>query len=467
VAPDGFDTDEGSFEKPVQSLSQALVLAEASGLDVYVCNGTYRENVVITAPVSIYGGFDCTRRWQRTKDVAVLQAGAGLPLFVKQVQGKVHLDRLAFRGAAPVAAGQSSQAAAIVGSSDVTLSHVELKSENGVAGRAGKAGAGGHKAQPASATGGATATWNCDTAEAVAAPSSYCARNAMGGYSESATQLCQAGFQMRGGAGGGGGNVWLAKGKPDCFKRTSASGDEGSLGEFQVGSGAWAPVSAAQSGMSGGDGADGVRAAFGIGSITDGLYVASNSGTDGQGGEPGWPGKGGAGGYSASGAGDVCRSDYRVGSGGGQGGLGGCGGGPASGGAGGGGSVALVVVDSRVTLASARFSVGNGGSGGDGAQGGAPQLGAPGAAGGSAQSSTYQGGAGQPGGNGGAGGDGGPGGGGPSIAILYTGVKPDVSDAIYELGTPGDGGQAFSGANGPSGVTGEVLSLHEILGEQP
>lgn len=468
VSPDGFDSDIGSIEKPVQSIGQAVLLAKDEGLAVYVCNGTYRENVVVDAPVSVYGGYDCTREWKRTKDVAILQSGAGLPLLVKNVNGKVHLERLAFRAPEAVGAGQSSQAAAIIGSSDVSLSQVELKAGSGTAGVAGAKGADAYASPPSpSARGASTTTSYCYTPDAGGSPGAYCDSFASGGYSATTTQVCAGGFEMRGGRGGAGANVWLTKNKPLCFKGGGAYGETPYLGQYRTGSGSWTPVSSAKSGADGTDGADGAAAAFGIGSIAEGIYSATNVGSDGAPGQPGWPGRGGVGGYSAGHSGDVCASDYRVGSGGGQGGLGGCGGGRATGGAAGGGSVALVVIDSTVSISGARISVGDGGAGGDGAPGGAAQPGAYGAPGGSAQSSTYQGAQAEAGGNGGAGGDGGPGGGGPSIAILYQGAMPEVSDAVYEIGSPGDGGQAFSGPNGPMGSTGEVMSVDEILGKQP
>lgn len=468
VSPDGFDSDDGSIKKPVQSIGQAILLAKDEGLAVYVCNGTYRENVVIDAPVSVYGGYDCARDWKRTKDVAILQAGAGLPLLVKNVDGKVRLERLAFRAPDAVGAGQSSQAAAIVGSSDVSLSQVELKAGRGTAGVHGTKGADAYSSPPGnSARGASTTTTYCYTPDAGGSPGAYCDSFASGGYSATATQLCAGGFEMRGGRGGAGANIWLAKNKPLCFKGGGSYGETPYLGEYRTGNGSWSWVSSAKSGANGADGIDGAAAAFGIGSIAEGIYSATNVGSDGAPGQPGWPGKGGAGGYSAGHSGDVCASDYRVGSGGGQGGLGGCGGGRATGGTAGGGSIALVVIDSTVSIAGARISVSDGGVGGDGAPGGTAQPGAPGASGGSAQSSTYQGAQGQSGGNGGMGGDGGPGGGGPSIAILYQGTAPQVDDVVYELGLPGDGGQAYSGSNGPAGATGEVMSLIEIVGEKP
>jgi hypothetical protein len=396
----------------------------------------------------------------------VLQAGAGLPLRIENVDGKLHLERLAFRALAAVGPGQSSQAAAIVGSSDVTLAQVEFKTGNGTAGVAGVNGGGYQQAPPAPAP-GTSMTSECYMPDSGRTPGYLCDIYVGGGYSSAATQLCAGGFQMRGGQGGAGGNIWLAAGKPGCSQRGADAGRDGIFGQYQTGSSDWMVVAAASSGASGAEGRDGAAAAFGIGSIVDGIYAATNAGEDGTQGQPGWPGKGGAGGYSRGHNGDVCGADYRVGSGGGQGGLGGCGGGRATGGGAGGGSVALVVIDSSVKISNARFVVGDGGNGGDGARGGVAQSGGAGAPGGSAFSSFYQGAQGQTGGNGGQGGDGGPAGGGPSIALLYTGAMPEVTDAVYEIGAPGFGGQAFSGPNGPSGVTGESMSLDEILGKNP
>ncbi len=468
VSPDGFDRDDGSIDRPVQSLARAVALAKIGRLAVYVCNGTYRENVVVDAPLSIYGGYDCTRDWKRIRDIAIFESGAGLPLLVDNVDGKVHLERLAFRAAPGVAAGQSSQAAAIVGSSDVSLDQVTLTARDGVNGGHGVSGADAPLLPPRdSARGSATTTTECFAPESGGSPGTYCDSYATGGYSAALTQRCASGFEMRGGAGAAGGNVWLAMGKPSCFERASDVGLQGSYGEFRTGDGMWKRVSAGNSGLSGADGVDGAAAGLGVGSISMGVYAATNAGEDGAPGQPGWPGRGGAGGRSVAANGDVCGSFYTVGSGGGQGGLGGCAGDRATGGMGGGGSIALVVVDSVVMLSNVRFSVGDGGAGGDGAQGGAAQPGAAGAAGGAARTALYEGQQGQPGGDGGLGGDGGPGGGGPSIAILYTGATPEVTDAVYELGSPGDGGLAFSGPNGPDGLTGELISLDELSEEQP
>lgn len=467
VSTSGFDDAEGSIKKPVQSLAKAVELATAGGRAVYVCNGTYRENLVVETPVSIFGGYDCSRGWRRTKDWAVLQAGVGVPLVVKDVDGKVHLERLSFRAPSGLSDGQSSQAAAVLNSSDVTLTQVELKTGSGAAGADGISGNNAPQTSPKiSAQGDPGATVECLTPDEGGLPDYPCDRYAKGGSSATITLTCGS-TVLRGGPGGVGGNVWLAKGKPACFQGGSDAGDAGLAGQFHTGDGKWKDFTLAEAGMNGADGTDGSGAALGFGSLLDGLYSATNKGVDGESGRPGFPGRGGTGGYSSANSGDVCRSDYRTGSGGGQGGLGGCPGGRGTGGGAGGGAVGLVVVNSAVKIAFARFVVGDGGDGGHGAGGGIGQSGGSGGPGGDAYSNTYRGAAGQPGGRGGAGGDGGPGGGGPSVAVLFTGAMPEVSEAVFELGAPGVGGDAFSGPNGANGVTGEVLSLDEILGVTP
>lgn len=468
VSTTGFDDAAGTIKKPVQSLAKAVELAADGDRPVYVCNGTYRENLVIEAPVSIFGGYDCTRGWRRTKDWAVLQAGAGVPLAIQNVDGKVHLERLSFRAPGGLGAGQSSQAAAVVGSSDVTLAQVELKTGRGAAGMSGASGNNAAQTSPrTSDQGDPGATVECWTPDAGGLPDYPCDWYAAGGFAATTTLACGS-VVMRGGAGGAGGNVWLAKGKPACFQRGSDTGEAGLAGQFHTGDGKWQDFALADLGMNGADGTDGAGATLGIGSVVEGVYAATNAGVHGLTGQPGFPGRGGTGGASSGHAGDVCGSDYRTGSGGGQGGLGGCPGGRGTAGGAGGGAVGLVIINSGVKIAFARFVIGDGGDGGSGAGGGIGQSGGEGGLGGDAYTGTYyRGAAGQPGGRGGAGGDGGPGGGGPSVAVLVTGAMPEVSDAVYELGAPGVGGEAFSGPNGANGVTGEVVSLDEILGNKP
>lgn len=454
VSSDGFDDAPGTREQPVQTLGHAIELAAANDRDVFVCNGAYRENVTITQRVSLYGGYDCTRAWRRLKDRAVVESGVGIPLRIESVSGVVRIERLAFRAPDAIAPGQSSQAGAIIDSERVELVRVEFEAGHGAAGADALAGVPGTRATGSGANGAAAAINGCNTYP----PQDASCDDRAAGASNSAAHECLSvrPYTTRGGAGGRGGNVWLAQGQPTCLADGSDEGLAGSPGQFFDGE-EWRDLPLAAQGRAGADGADGAPAALGIGSVVSGVYTASNAGGDGTDGNHGEPGSGGGGGDSFGVGGSICAIDaFQSGSGGGQGGAAGCAGAGAAGAGAGGGSIGLVVANSTVVLTLPRIAVGNGGAGGTGSLGGAGSAGkAPGAAGTAAASST--GASGQPGGNGGDGGDGGAGGGGPSVALLYSGFEPAVSEAVYAIGLPGAGGAGRSLGNGAPGVTGELV----------
>jgi hypothetical protein len=450
---------------PVQTITRALQLVGSSGGDVYLCNGTYRENVVVDNGVAIYGGYDCARDWQRVDDWSSVEPELGIGLLIRSVAARVHIEQVAFHAASAVTPGQSAQAAGVTGSADVTLRRVQFRSGDGAAGRPGTAGSSAPSAAPSGGAGTSVGTTSCDAYS----PSNHasCSATAIaGGYNAGAIQTCTAGstWVTRGGAGGNGANIWVAKDRPSCMAADEVLGAPGADGHFHTGDGVWRTTPAANLGKPGADGSAGAGAVRGIGSLQDGAYVATNDGTAGQDGGNGHPGKGGSGGRSPGGGGDICRSTYAVGSGGGQGGAGGCGGSGAQPGTAGGGSIALVVSNSSVKLEFARFVTGNGGVGGNGALGGLAQ---PGGKGGSAGTgvSYALGLPGQDGGPGGAGGNSGPGGGGPSIAVLHSGPAPSITDAVFTLGSPGAGGQAPSGiVAAANGASGEVVSVTDAPG---
>ncbi len=55
----GQDSSPGTQESPVQTLAQAIVLAQAGPKRVYACGETYAEPVRLPSGVSLFGGFDC------------------------------------------------------------------------------------------------------------------------------------------------------------------------------------------------------------------------------------------------------------------------------------------------------------------------------------------------------------------------------------------------------------------------
>lgn len=467
VSPSGEDSAPGTIDAPVLTLSRAIELATSGNVPVYVCNGSYRESVAIRAPVSIFGGYDCSRDWLRIKDHAVVESGAGLALSIQSVQGPVLIERVAFRALPGNTPGQSSQAAGIIDSPSVTLVRVELEARAGAPGAPGQPGA-----RVSEQTALRFAAAGADSTDCVvsASPGPGCDALTPGGFDPEAVTTCAVDgltYRLRGGRGGAGANPWLSSGRPSCV-RGGTDVHPGEPGEIAIGNDVWQSVGAF-SGQIGADGTDGEPASSGVGSLSGFVYQASNRGGDGKDGLPGFPGAGGPGGFGSAPGGDLCYITFKTGAGGGQGGAGGCGGGRALGGGAGGGSIALVMVNSRVELRWPRIVTDHGGRGGDGELGAmAPEIvdangqpvRPPGAGGRTTESN--QGFAGTPGGRGGRGGrggDGGPGGGGPSIGVLYVGEAPRVSDATYSLGLPGDGGEAQSVRSAANGVTGETYEF--------
>lgn len=454
VSPKGKDDASGTIEQPVATISRGLTVAAQKHADVYVCNGTYRDNVAIESGVNIYGGYDCARNWVRVKDRAVVQPLQGFALMINSARSAVLIDRMSFRARNETFLGRSSQAGGILNSTEVRLSHVEFVAGNGANGRGGTPGGSAGDAPPdAGSDGGNASLSSCDTNSR----QSICAWTSPGGSgSYVSCPFDGLSYDVMGGAGGDGVNPWIAQGQPTCMSVAGAS-NPGGLGMYRVTGGDWSFLPSDAREVEHGIGGPG--AAKGIGTLDGVLYVASNVGGPGTSGRPGLPGTGGDGGPGFVSFSDVCSYKFYPGSGGGQGGSGGCGGQGGTGGFGGGASLALVVVNSQVVLDWPRLATGNGGRGGEGAPGGAGQPGgAPGNPGGGGYE-PVSGKPGTPGTAGGTGGSGGPGGGGPSIGILYVGTAPVVNNGDFSLGVPGNGGELVGGTPAAVGVTAQVYAL--------
>lgn len=454
VSPNGRDDASGAMAQPVATISRALAMAAQKHADIYVCNGTYRDNVVIKSGVNIFGGYDCARNWVRVKDRAVVQPVEGFPLMIDSVPSAVLVDRIAFRAGKATHEGQSSQAGGIVNSAQVRLSHVEFLAGDGAKGAPGTPGAAAPSEPPPAAPDGANGSpVSCVTTSA--STRNVCDFTAPGGHGgRYACEFNGGIYETTGGPGGSGSNPWLDQQRALCLSYESHP-LPGAAGSYQY-AGVLRFRSTDEDIVNGFSGAG---ATTGIGQLNGVLYVASNAGSPGTTGRPGMPGKGGDGGKGSVLFGDPCAYKFSVGSGGGQGGVGGCGGQGGNGGHGGGASIALVVVNSKVTLEWSRLATGNGGEGGDGAPGGSGQPGGPGGNAGACSDVNALGQPGAPGTAGGIGGSGGAGGGGPSIGVLYVGAAPVVSNVEFSLGVPGNGGPSAGGSAAAIGVTAQMYAL--------
>ncbi|HEX2881818.1 MAG TPA: hypothetical protein VHO25_19970 [Polyangiaceae bacterium] len=403
---------DGSLTNPVNSIAEALSLAVARGAtDIYVCAGDYDENVVITANetgIDLHGGFNCDGF---SYDAALISriepTGGGLPLHVDGINTSMIIDDLQFSALDAVAAGDSSVAALVTGSADVTFNRVVF---------AAGTGADGDDGAPVGIT----------------FPNSLSALNGFNGESPnggnmSIENICPAGDSSQGALGGSGGFAG-EDGLP-----TGRGGSGGELGSC-------GPTGDGAEGSPGPDGAEG---AGGLRVTMDADGLVPHDGADGIAGEVGGGGGGGAGEST---------------DGGGGGGAGGCGGNGGAGGQSGGSSIGLVVFDANVSLNACELIASDAGAGGDGTSG---QLGQALSVGGDLASFGGLGDGGAcDGGRGGAGGDGGGGGGGAggtSAGVLWENTNSTVTiepSSHFTVGLAGDiglgGGVANDGANGAS-----------------
>ncbi len=400
---------DGSQASPYNNIADAVT--NAGNKIILVCDTTYDEQVKLTAGTKLYGGFKCTDwSYEPGQRAVVAPTAEGYALEVDTVTAPIVIEDLEFDSADASAAGGSSVAAFVHGSGNVALRRDKLMAGKGVAG-----------------------------ANGVLKKFTYPSQNALNGNGavglvEGATKqyTCPAGDTTTGGRGGSGGVPEDGKaGLPD-------------FGGGQAGQ-------AAQSCGSGGAGLDGNPAPAetpASGASTSGTLDASGwTPANGSNGKAGGPGQGGGGGASTATAG------------GGGGGCGGCGGAGGPAGGGGGASVALMVLDSTVSIdAGCELVSSNAGNGGSGAAG---QSGETITGNGGIQASgACPGGAGGKGGNGAAGGGGA---GGISVPVLWKGTAAPTVDTGATL-TPGTKGAAGTGGkagtnDGVDGVSKDVLQV--------
>lgn len=394
-------TGLGTREKPFQSVTSTLGKLTDKKRRIYICEGTYAEDIVLTSAhnsVSLFGGLTCD--WAPSQVQPQLGKSA-LALKIDGASGVAIAD-LAFKAIDATGAGNSS-IAAFVNGGETTFKHVALTAGKGVAGDSGVLNAfdfapitpamllGNDGAPPANG--------------------------------EQKSFTCPGGDKTTGGAGGpttGGDGVSGSPG-PDTNKgtltacvNTGASGGVGKIGDSP------SPKPGVQT--------------FGL-LATDGWHPSR--GSDGDKGGPGQGGGGGAG----------------LGGGrGGSGGAGGCGGAGGGGGQGGGGSIALAALGATIHVSASSLAANEAGIGGNGVAG-QPGM-TTGGIGGTKTPATTS----CNGGNGGAGGGGAPGGGGAggvSVGVLYKGLKPEVDPATSittmgkAAGGKGPGNPGTDGDNSP------------------
>jgi uncharacterized membrane protein YgcG len=414
ASPAGSDTDPGSKSAPVRTIGRAMDMAKAAGKRVYVCAGSYPEQLVVGSSrdgVNVYGALDCaTWSYGAANKVRVAPALSGYALEIQSLQTGATFEDLEFDAQdAPYGAPGASSVAVFVSSSQrVQFDHVVML--------AGK----GNDGAPAGST---SATNWFGTPPAYAELNGNNAEDAGGAPSKPCT--CADQSQTSGGAGGGPMNI------PSPGAGTPAYSDAG------AGAGGTNALSCA----TGGTGQNGNEAPVptpNMSSASRGSCSPSGcvpgTGSVGDNGKPGQGGGGGGNGPLSTGSG-------------GGGACGGCGGAGGKGGQGGGASIALLSFQSSTALADCTLTATAAGNGGAGGAAEAGQAG--GIMGGYGNLGGCAGGA----GGAGAGGNGGQGGpGGPSLGIGYVGAPPTVDGVVFPQATVVSG--ISVGATGSGGATG-------------
>jgi hypothetical protein len=407
VSPNGSDTADGSKTTPFLTIGKGILAAAAAAQkpNVYVCAGTYPENLVIQnapAGVALHGGFDCASWTQMSAPTTVAPAWqTGLSAqFVLHVLGVAAVvESMTLTAPDATDPGMSSIAAYIDGSDGMTFRRATITAGNGSDAPAGTpltalaANSNGNSVQQtAQQVPGAAITCPCKNDSTT---------GGVGGF------LDDAGAQ---------GGLPVIASDPDGGK----PGVQGACG--------------------GGQGASGVGSTNGsstgtLGGLTSAGWVASAGGL----GDVGATAQGGGGGNWNDGNGLA----------GGGGACGGCGGSGGAGGAGGGASIAIGALSSTIRIRASTIHAGKAGNGADGVIG---QPGQPGGTGGVGAGNQCSGGN---GGTGGAGGSGGGGAGGISVAVAFTpnNATPDVdNDSAVLAGTAGSGGKDTASVKAIDGI---------------
>lgn len=427
VSPAGMDSNPGTKDAPVATIGHALDLAVAADAGVakavYACGAQYNENLVVGSSrdgVNVYGGFNCESwGYDSNMKAVVAPSATGFALTVTGLNAGVTFADFSFKAQPGVDAGDSSIAAFVSNSTNVLFQRCAFMAQNGQPGMDPDPpppfDAGAPAGQPGAQDGGGAATVN----------------------------MCSMGVESVGGAGapanGGGANG--LPGTPGPDNRGTL---EGCIDTMQ----------------GGGMGANGDAGAAGSGALA--WADVSSAGWHPKAGVPG-----GTGGVAQGGGGGGSPG---TGGGGGSGGAGGCGGPGGSPGSGGGSSIAILCVQSGISVQACDFTTGVAGRGGNGADGQTGQS--PGSRGGVIGPSGCIGGN---GGSGGGGGGGGGGAGGISAGIAWSGTSPTIDGATLFSdagaagpgGNPGFGGPAelanqSAGKNGTGGIAGVVQNVVQI-----
>jgi hypothetical protein len=392
---------DGTRARPFTTITEGLAAAKPTSKRVYVCEGTYREAIVVADGVSMVGGLDCSSAtWALGNTRTRIEAPTSPAITASSITKPTRFERFDVSAPDGTAKDRSSIAFFATNAAAITIANSRIAAGNGANGADGVEPAATIPSGDPDGRAGMTMREYCWWTADKACWNSYGFEAELGGAGGSIK--CN-GVAANDGAMGGSGGVWesvLAPGQTQRFwvAKNGLASSAGNAGREDVALTAASGVSPASGTWS--------RAGFAPG--------------DGTAGENGANGRSGDGGNGSPPTTSAENKYYWYGSQGSGGGAGGCGGIAGTPGEGGGASVAAFVVDGAMTFIASELVAKHGGTGGRGTVGSAPTAGGRGGPMIDNIPST-KGQDGSPGKRAGASGSGAD---GSSVAVVHFGAKP-------------------------------------------
>ena len=332
VSPGGAAGNDGSLERPLNSIQAGIDLAKRVRKRVYVCTGTFRESIVLADSISIIGALDCgtAAYWRLGGAPTRIEAPSSPAVRAKDIASPTRLEGLDI--VAPNAKDPAGSSIGLFADHAAALTIANSKITAGDAADGAKGTEGIQLVQTDPYNGGGVGT----VSDALCVNGDTCFFGAGGWVSPlgggGGRSSCTGAPNHNGGDGGSGGSggLWKPGGTPAITWHwlDDAPANAPAIGQDR-------PRTPPILGTSGTPGAP-------LGALTEAGYV-SNTGVAGTNGAPGNGGYGGWGIGPPVKQANLAQGEVWRGKGGPGGGAGGCPGLAGTAGTGGGASIALAL----------------------------------------------------------------------------------------------------------------------------
>ena len=132
------------MQRPFRTINEGyqFLLSHGDRIMVLVATGDYRENLTIGGITGIFGGYDSTQGWKRTRTARTKIIGPTTPaVLIDGVQGAVRLGGVTIVAADAQTPGQSAAALIVRNTQEVILDNAVIVAPRGRTGADGQPGA--------------------------------------------------------------------------------------------------------------------------------------------------------------------------------------------------------------------------------------------------------------------------------------------------------------------------------------